>query len=59
MNPSEVEGYALCNRKLREQRGLGFRANLSVPQNHPEDLLKHGVLGPTPEVPIWGVQGGA
>lgn len=54
MNPSEVEGYALCNRKLREQRGLEFRANVSVPPNHLEDLSEHGVPGPTAEFPIRG-----
>lgn len=54
VNPSEVEGYALRNRKLREQRGLEFRANVSAPQNYLEDLLKHGVLGPTPRFRFGG-----
>lgn len=54
VNPSEVEGYALRNRKLEEQRGLEFRANLSVPQNPLEILSKHRVPGPTSRVSSLG-----
>lgn len=59
VTPSETDGHALHNRTLREQRGLKFRVNLSVCQNHPEDLLKPRVLGPTPEFLSQEVQGGA
>lgn len=58
VNPPEVEGYPLCNRKLGGQRGLEFRANLRVPQNPLEDLSKHGVPDPTPEFPVGGRQEG-
>lgn len=54
-----MDGYALHNWKLREQRGLQFQANLSVQQNHLKDLLKGKVLGPTPEFLSQAFRGGA
>ena len=45
-----MDGYALHKRKHREQRGLEIRASLSMYQNHLEDLVKHRVLGPAPEL---------
>lgn len=59
VNASKMDGYALCNRKHREQRGLEFRANLSVYQNHLEDLLTHRVLSPAPQWLVQEVWGGA
>lgn len=52
MSPSEIDGYALHN------RGLKFRENLNMHQNHLEDLLKHGVLDPAPEFLSQEVQAG-
>lgn len=42
VNPSEMNGHALWNRKLRGggQRGPKFKADLNVHQSHLEDSPK-------------------